>query len=255
MVSCQCCRVGSKFEDAVISHQFRKHLNVAAHHTAVQQSREAYGVTSAVYLLQRTNPTMQNGAPHPNDWNQNMPLSPPAPREPIHHRDIDCRGYRREDGLWDIEGHLVDSKRYPLEVEWRGELQPGEPIHEMWLRLTVDEDLMIHACEAVTEHSPYPVCPEGARNFGKLAGIQIGPGWTREVQARVGGTRGCTHLVELLRPLATTAFQTLVASKHHEDRLNLSIGGKPPVLLNTCHAHADYSPVTKERWPSFYVGP
>jgi hypothetical protein len=30
-----------------------------------------------------------------------MPLTPAASRTPIHHRRIDCRGYRREDGLWD----------------------------------------------------------------------------------------------------------------------------------------------------------
>ena len=44
-----------------------------------------------------------------------MPLSPPAPREPIHTRAIDLRGYRREDGLWDIEGHLTDVKCYDFE--------------------------------------------------------------------------------------------------------------------------------------------
>lgn len=41
-----------------------------------------------------------------------MPLSPPEPREHIHSRDIILRGYRREDGLWDIEAHLTDTKTY-----------------------------------------------------------------------------------------------------------------------------------------------
>ena len=43
-----------------------------------------------------------------------MPLSPAAPREHIHTRTVTCRGYRRKDGLWDIEGHLVDVKRLHL---------------------------------------------------------------------------------------------------------------------------------------------
>ena len=56
-----------------------------------------------------------------------MPLSPPEDREPIHHRRIDCRGYRRKDGLWDIEGHLTDVKSDPFPNTFRGEIKPGEP--------------------------------------------------------------------------------------------------------------------------------
>ena len=31
-----------------------------------------------------------------------MPLPPPAAREPLHKRRIECRGYRRDDGLYDL---------------------------------------------------------------------------------------------------------------------------------------------------------
>ena len=33
-----------------------------------------------------------------------MPLPAPAPRTLKHTRAIECTGYEREDGLWDIEG-------------------------------------------------------------------------------------------------------------------------------------------------------
>ena len=39
-----------------------------------------------------------------------MPLTNPAPRKLMHTRAIDCKGYERADGLWDIEAHLVDTK-------------------------------------------------------------------------------------------------------------------------------------------------
>ena len=39
-----------------------------------------------------------------------MPLPRPVPRKLSHNRVIDCRGYERDDGLWDIEGHLTDVK-------------------------------------------------------------------------------------------------------------------------------------------------
>ena len=68
-----------------------------------------------------------------------MPLSPPAPREPIHNRSVECRAYQREDGLWDIEGHMVDTKWYEYHSEKRGNVAAGTPVHDMWIRLTVDE--------------------------------------------------------------------------------------------------------------------
>ena len=180
-----------------------------------------------------------------------MPLSPPAPREPIHTREIECRGYRREDGLWDIEGHLIDTKTYGFANQHRGRVEAGEPVHEMWLRITIDEALLIHDIEAVTDESPYAMCPGITPNFEQLKGLRIGPGWNRSVQQRVGGVRGCTHLVELLRPIATTAFQTLVAARSKQDDRTRT--GRPR-WINTCHAHATTSPVVKVRWPEFYTG-
>jgi len=88
-----------------------------------------------------------------------MPLSTSAPRQLMHNRAIECRGYQREDGLWDIEGHLVDTKTYPTSSRDTGrERQPGEPVHNMWLRLTIDLDMMIHDAEAVTDSGPYIHC-------------------------------------------------------------------------------------------------
>jgi len=126
-----------------------------------------------------------------------MPLSPPSTRELVHTRKIECRGYHREDGLWDIEGHLIDTKpKTPNESHSTS--SDVSIIHDMWLRLTIDNALMVHAAEAVMDRSPYRICPEIAPNFDALAGVQIKPGWRREANRRVGGVKGCTHLVELL---------------------------------------------------------
>jgi hypothetical protein len=140
-----------------------------------------------------------------------MSLSPSTPREPIHHRRIDCRGYRRADGLWDIEGHLTDTKSYAFPNTFRGEIGPGEPIHDMWLRLTLDDELTVIKAEAATVAGPFAVCPAITPAFAELEGLTVGPGWRRAVQARLGGVQGCTHLVELLGPIATTAYQTIHA--------------------------------------------
>src|SRR5215467_12222949 len=102
---------------------------------------------------------------NPLDGPPAMPLPPASPREPIHTRQVECRGYRRADGLWDIEGHLVDVKAYAFDNAHRGRLEPGMPIHEMWIRLTIDDEFMIHDAVAATDASPYRICPEVAPNF------------------------------------------------------------------------------------------
>jgi hypothetical protein len=105
-----------------------------------------------------------------------MPLSPPQERELLHSRDIVLRGYRRADGLYDIEAQLTDTKTYGSANRDRGYIDAGEPIHGMWLRLTVDGERRIVACEAASDYTPYIICPAAAPNFTRLAGLQIKPG-------------------------------------------------------------------------------
>ena len=73
-----------------------------------------------------------------------MPLSQPAARERLHTRAIEINGYRRTDGLYDIEAHLTDCKSFGQTNYDRGYIEAGDPIHDMWLRLTVDEKMHIH---------------------------------------------------------------------------------------------------------------
>lgn len=184
-----------------------------------------------------------------------MPLSPPQPREHIHTRNVTCTGYRREDGLWDIEGHLTDTKTYTFTNKERGEVPPGEPVHDMWIRLTVDDDLEVKAVEAITDYSPFAVCKEIGANFERLAGLRIGPGWRQAVRERVGGIEGCTHIVELLGPVATTAFQTIIPYRNRTQPEGAGKSDTPPRLLNTCHAFRSDGSKVQELWPDHYTGP
>jgi hypothetical protein len=189
-----------------------------------------------------------------------MPLSSPDPREHIHTRTIDCRGYRRADGLWDVEGHLRDTKTYAFDNHFRGELPPGAPVHDMWLRLTVDDRLVIHAVEAATDSSPYAVCPAVAPKFQCLNGLRIYPGFQKQARDRLGGRAGCMHLLELLGPVATTAYQTIFPYRERQRAAAPAAGsaaGKPPRkprLIDSCHAFASDGEVVKRYWPEFYTG-
>ena len=189
-----------------------------------------------------------------------MPLSPAAEREHKHTRVVECKGYRRADGLWDIEGHITDRKTYDFSSDARGDVPAGVPVHEMWLRLTVDNAFTVQAVEAVTDYAPFPsTCPQIAPDYTKLVGLTIGPGWTKAVKERMGGINGCTHLTELLGPVATTAFQTIypILTKEARDRKAAAgqdtAPGKFP-LLNTCHGFRADGDVVKKLAPAFYTG-
>lgn len=193
-----------------------------------------------------------------------MPLNMPVERELLHLRDIALRGYQRADGLVDIEAHLVDTKTYTFPNVDRGEVKPGEPLHGMWLRLTINLDLEIVACEASSDFTPYAVCPQAAPNFARLAGLKIGAGFNKAVNERVGGIVGCTHLRELLAQMATVAFQTTYSLRDKRARalraaaIEANGGVEPPHdakrkpgLIGTCLAYSPTSPVVRGRWPEW----
>lgn len=180
-----------------------------------------------------------------------MPLSRPARREHIHSRDIRCRGFRREDGLWDIEGELIDTKTYSFANRDREGIVAGEAIHHMRIRLTLDDDMRVRACEAATEAGPFDLCPAITPTFAALAGLRVGPGWRRAVLERMGGVAGCTHLTELLLgPVTTTALQTIGPARNRRQQPQES--GRPPPILDTCHALARGSDVVRRHWPEFW---
>jgi hypothetical protein len=189
-----------------------------------------------------------------------MPLSEPAAREPLHRRAIEIQGYRRTDGLFDIEAHLTDTKSYAFGNEDRGIIEPGTPLHGMWARMTVDEDFLIVAFEASTEFAPYTPCPQAAPNFSRLAGLRVGRGFIKACNERIGGVHGCTHIREMLGQMGTVAFQTLYAVRLKREQANtetLAEASEPrrPAMLGTCLAYAPDSPVVKRQWPAFYTGP
>jgi hypothetical protein len=192
-----------------------------------------------------------------------MALPAPAAREAFHRRRIDVDGYRRDDGLWDIEAHLVDTKTYAFDNGWRGEVKPGEPLHDMWLRVTIDDALAVRDVVAVAAAHPFQACPAITGNFRRLIGVTLGAGWRKRVRELLGGVEGCTHLVDLLDPVATVAFQTLRSERARAlmaprpKPAPTASGDQPrrrPAVIDTCHAMRADGPVVKDFWPAFYTG-
>ena len=93
------------------------------------------------------------------------------------------------------------------------------PFNHMTVCLTITRDLVITEAEAITISGPYAICPTANDVFANLVGIQIGPGWRRRVSAAIGGRQGCTHITELMGPVATIAYQTRYGEETRQTRL------------------------------------
>jgi hypothetical protein len=186
-----------------------------------------------------------------------------ARRELLHRRDFAFEGYRRAGGHYDIEGRMTDRKTYAFPNDFRGEIAADEPLHDMRIRVTIDATFRILDIVAETAAGPFEACPAIAPAFAALKGAQIGRGWTRLLQEKFGGVRGCTHHIELLRTLATVALQTVhgEASRRRREGRDparpdeAEAGGRRPALIDTCHALAADGDVVKTRWPAFYQPP
>lgn len=183
-----------------------------------------------------------------------MPLSEPVERDPMHTRTLDMRAYRRADGLWDIEGHLIDTKPFDY-VMIDSARAPNEPIHDMWLRLTIDRELLVHEAEAWMDTGAHFLCNDVSPAFAALAGLKIGAGWNRAVRERLGGRGGCTHLVEMTGQMATTAMQALWAEDEKEAMQDGEAYELPSSMIDSCYAYRQESEYVRRYFPTHYVAP
>lgn len=157
-----------------------------------------------------------------------------VPRRSLHLRRITCEGFLRDDGLIDIEGVLIDTKPRPFKLVTKT-VETGQPIHLMRLRLTVNRERQIVDARAHSEQGPYSECAEVEPRYRQLIGLRIEPGFTRAARKLFAGTQGCTHMTELLPPMATTAFQVLW-SEDGWDGVDQPGSLRRTSPINGCHA-------------------
>ncbi len=176
-----------------------------------------------------------------------MPLSAPVPRKTSHIRRVTYQGYEREDGLWDIEAELHDSKAHDMpSFRHQGVRLAGDPIHHMWLRVTIDRKLVVHAIEAAMDAHPLQDCPQARPALQGMVGACMARGWRQAIAQHMGGVASCTHLRELLFNMATAAFQTLPAAFGGGDP------DTPPRHLGQCTGWDFEGNGVKEYFPQFY---
>jgi hypothetical protein len=173
-------------------------------------------------------------------------------REELHHRKIDLRFYSRSDGLYEVVGEMMDTKSHEFKLQLRDQpLAPQTPIHHMVLTLVVDEYLIVKDIKAQMKATPFGVCLEAQNTLSGVIGLQIGPGWTKKTKELLGGSASCTHLMELLGPMATTAFQGMAPKRmqavDRPENEHMRVG-----KVNSCYAYAEHREVIAQLWPELY---
>jgi len=185
----------------------------------------------------------------PPPFKVRMPLSPAAPRKRLHERNARYEGFARDDGLFDVEAHLTDVKDQDFTL-LTGLRRAGEPVHDMWVRLTIDTSFAIHAVEAKTDAMPYPgACTRIEDAYRRLIGANLLDGFRKTLHGAFGGVHGCTHVTELLAYLPTAAVQMFSGLKRREDE-----GEHKPFQLDRCHALETTSDVVRRYYPQWYRG-
>lgn len=180
-----------------------------------------------------------------------MPLPNSVPRREVHQRIIEMKAYARDDGMFDVEAHLVDTKPFDFDrVGSPQTLRAGDALHDLWVRLVVDEQFVVRDIQAASDITPYGLCKGAESTLKVLIGERIARGWSSKVKEKLRGTASCTHLMEVLIPLATAAYQGIRGTRTIEAR-RAETGGKP-VQLDSCYAYSRHGEVVQRLWPQHY---
>ena len=180
-----------------------------------------------------------------------MPLPPAQPRRLLHTRHAHYEGFEREDGLFDIEASLLDTKTFAFEVPGERTWEPGDAVHRMFIRLTVDLQLTVRDIEVAMDDRPHPECVGAQAPMRRVIGCSLRRGWRQAIEERLGKLQGCAHLRELLFNMGTAAFQTL-ARKLNEGQQQ---AGLPPAAMGGCLAWDPSGPMVARIYPQFHINP
>jgi hypothetical protein len=179
-----------------------------------------------------------------------MPLSrPPQTRTRLHTRRVTYECFRRDDELFELEGHLTDVKDHDYAL-LTGVRHAGDAVHDMWARVTIGTDYLIRAIEVRTAEMPYPgACERGDPAYAKLVGASVLHGFRRTLHDTMGGVHGCSHMTELLSHLPTAAIQMFAGL-----RREIEPGEGKPFQLDRCHALETTTDTVRQYYPQWYRG-
>jgi hypothetical protein len=180
-----------------------------------------------------------------------MALPTAAPERQLkHRRSIDVQVYARGNGLWEVDARITDVRTRDTPMP-SGMLPAGAPIHDMLLRLVIDEQFNVLEAGAQTAAMPYPgECDAYGDRYARLVGLNLMRGFRRDVKERLGGVQACTHLTELTQVLPTAVVQAFAGEVI--DTRGSADDSAQPFQLDRCHALRVDGPAVKTYYPRWY---
>lgn len=173
-------------------------------------------------------------------------------REPIHTRLIDFQGFRRSDGLFEVEGRVTDRKPHDFTPPGSQRTIPANAlIHDIRVRVVFDLDMIVREVITSLEAYPYRECPGGGDSLQALVGLCIGAGWSGEVRKRLPSGETCAHLREILAPLATAAIQAVNPLRSQVLLDAVDADGKPR-KIDSCFAYGASRELVLQHWPAYH---
>ena len=167
----------------------------------------------------------------------------------IHSRNISIDCFEVGDDLMLLEGSLGDDRLFPSYYHAIGEHHNPEILHHITLSMTISlPGLVITSVKAEMPTIPNEECFEVKEIAGKLVGLRIKHGFTKNVRNIMGGTSGCIHLTNLVLAMGSTAVQGFASycTRVREDNNNKLPDFDASVFINSCRLwRADGLFVTK----------
>jgi Protein of unknown function (DUF2889) len=175
-------------------------------------------------------------------------------RELKHTRDLRVEVYKRADNLWDVEARLTDKKANDFRLA-TGPRSASEPVHDMTVRVTINEQFDVVEASAQAHSVPYPgYCEVITPAYEQLVGLNLLKNFNREVRVRLGKTHGCTHMTELTAIMPTAAVQAFAGEVRRPTNAdkNERKGESPPFFIDGCHALARDGRAVKDFYPQWF---
>lgn len=189
---------------------------------------------------------------------------PPATahRQLRHRRAIELEVFERDDGLWEVDAKLTDTKPFDLRIK-TGIRPANVPLHELTLRLVVDTAFNVVDAGSHSEWVPYPgYCDKHGDQHGtehgdayrQLIGLNLVRGFRQAVKKKLAGVLGCTHLTELAQIVPTAVVQAFAGTvfKSADDTV---LQASRPFQIDRCHALRSDGEVVRIHYPRWHEKP
>ena len=184
-----------------------------------------------------------------------MPLSSSMSRCALKHmRAIQIEAFARDDGLRDIDVHITQTRNAKLAL---GVHASGQPVHDVWLRHTIDIYPNIVDVEAISGAVPNPGYCNNTIDpiYKKQIGFNLLKSFRHNVKEHLAALQDRTHLTELSQVPPTPAIQAFACKVLDTRDGDHGDTQEKPFQLDHCHALRNDGVAVAQYYPRWVAKP